>query len=408
MTYQVATTTRNTVKSEHIGRKLPIDDKMLLITFMLMFNTDSVKIAGNISIFGIFMAVALLYYMLDSKRILRVSSAAFVFLSSRLAFIVYLAVTDLARHLSVGSTIVLTSIYSLLPSMIMFFLIMSKREASSKELLSYFYFGIQIHCIYGLLQYILAFSGVRLGNIIVYPGLIRVSGLFSDANLYGYAVLMALGVSSYRLLCSKNLGLTLFYLAVALSNFILSIATASRTTIILALLIVPLVFVVRFRKSNTSLPFIIVIVVVLLVLFFAQDILTSMNKLFEELGRKGDIRDDIRFSFLWARSLEISKNSPLIGSGNDALVRDAGFGTHNFILTLLVDRGIIGLTIYLLPIIISLYYLFRKSLYPEGIIIVICYLLAGLGISNWVLRVPEVLLFLMLNEMNSESQAMRC
>jgi len=60
------------------------------------------------------------------------------------------------------------------------------------------------------------------------------------------------------------------------------------------------------------------------------------------------------------------------------------------ILALLSDRGIIGTLIYLFPLI----YLFLKAKKgnKENILMVISYLLASMGISNWNLRIPIILL----------------
>lgn len=181
----------------------------------------------------------------------------------------------------------------------------------------------------------------------------RMNGFFSDPNKYMVFcfALLILG----ELLLKKNDGLLLRVVII-----MASIVSLSRTALLVVLLYVVLKHMYRMKKRTTSI-FVVEVVAVgiigLVVLLFPSALSDIVNNLYDGaarlLGRtktleaNSSIGNDNRV-IVWNLALENIKNSIIFGHGWMSYERLLPYPTHNTLIELMLDGGVITTISYIL------------------------------------------------------------
>ncbi|NLI35497.1 MAG: O-antigen ligase family protein [Bacteroidales bacterium] len=370
---------------------------LLYVIFAAMYNLDGVFVFSKLS-WSVFLVFSGLFlcFINSLNTGFCITKKAQVFLVLYLFCILFIATQELYFAIVLKQDASFGSIISLIPALLIIVLSTKVDRKYYNNLIYFFCYGIQIHVFYGAFQYFMALNGTIIGNTIALPGLIRVSGLYHDSNIFGYSVIMAVGVGIYGLLYSKNIYYKAIFMFILFIDLFVAVGTGSRTTILCSYILMPLTVVILIIKPYQKL---VIFVGLFFVTFLLYPIVMPMlENIFNLIGRGGKLSNDIRISYLWKTAMLLLQKNFFLGNGYDYMIKATGYGTHNMFLTVLLDRGILGFVVYFLPFAYGLIAeKTRNHSCDIANILIIGYLYGGLGISNWILRVPMVLLFLVLN-----------
>lgn len=208
------------------------------------------------------------------------------------------------------------------------------------------------------------FIGYEILNILfISSSTGRATGITGNSNSLGLWSNIAFVFAFYYIKDTKSKWKKIFLALVMVGSVYAAIVAGSRTYTICLLLNFAIVY---FNIFKGNVKYMVLTITVFLGIFFWNQILSFINELpgiqrFYELGTS---REDI-----WAAGLSLFRRRPLVGWGygvNQQLntikylgyikgYGDYGFAFHNSYLSVLIETGIVGLSIVVIHFIIVLY-----------------------------------------------------
>ena len=216
------------------------------------------------------------------------------------------------------------------------------------------YFAIVVFVLNGIGR-ISEYTGIVASNIYIYSSAseLRMNGFFSDPNKYMAFCLAMMFIVEIWMQNGKLKNWTIVILCIS------SLISMSRTAILslLAYLFFK-VIKITLQKSRILTVILCGVIISAVVLFvFNPMILNSLlNYLFvtssKLMGRELTLSVNMNFQsdnriLIWEQAIELIKKQPLIGYGWNSIREMLPYPTHNTVLELLMDSGIIGLLCYL-------------------------------------------------------------
>lgn len=187
-------------------------------------------------------------------------------------------------------------------------------------------------------------------------------GVQSEPNNQGAYIVIGFTVFLYRILNSdKN---RLFYVIALLLNAYSTLKTGSRTGLTTLAIVALAIFFTSVRKKDFSaFKGVIIGIIAFVVLYFVVKEYLPQNtfdRLFDFDTYEGGSNRDI----LWENALELFKKdlNPIFGAGWGAYFGYNGLykAVHNTYLGMLCDVGILGFSLFFIPIINALWQLWKK------------------------------------------------
>lgn len=189
-------------------------------------------------------------------------------------------------------------------------------------------------------------------NVIDFEGraLLAVFGVEQDPNYLGYLFLMPLAVAMYQCLNGKTLVNKVMGLAFSLLILYCILLTGSRGAFLGLATVVAVNVVSKFKTLGGKIAFCTAMALLVLVLFnyilllLPEDIAVRFT-IQDVVETRGTRRLDI-----WIATLQAIGNEPyklLFGFGTGSSIPTLGFATHNFILQLLLETGLVGTVLFL-------------------------------------------------------------
>lgn len=216
------------------------------------------------------------------------------------------------------------------------------------------YFAIVVFVLNGIGR-ISEYTGIVASNIYIYSSAseLRMNGFFSDPNKYMAFCLAMMFIVEIWMQNGKLKNWTMVILCIS------SLISMSRTAI-LSLLAYLFFKVIKITLQKSWILTVILcgVIISAVVLFvFNPMILNSLlNYLFvtssKLMGRELTLSVNMNFQsdnriLIWEQAIELIKKQPLIGYGWNSIREMLPYPTHNTVLELLMDSGIIGLLCYL-------------------------------------------------------------
>lgn len=200
------------------------------------------------------------------------------------------------------------------------------------------------------------YSGVISSNIYVISGSseIRLNGFFSDPNKYMAFCLALLFVVELWMQNGKFKNLLTVILSIS------SLISLSRTAILslLAYLFFKVIKVVYEKSKVLSIVLGLAIIIAIILLIVNPDVFSDgVNYLYATsarlMGREhtlsinANLQSDNR-TLIWKQAIELIGEHPIFGFGWNSIRELLPYPTHNTVLELLLDSGIVGLVCYLI------------------------------------------------------------
>lgn len=217
------------------------------------------------------------------------------------------------------------------------------------------YFAIVVFVLNGIGR-ISEYTGIVASNIYTYSSAseLRMNGFFSDPNKYMAFCLAVLFIVEIWMQTGKLKNWTIVILCIS------SLISMSRTAI-LSLLAYLFFKVIKITLQKSWLLTVVLcgVIISAIVLFLFNPMLLNnlLNCLFvtssKLMGREhtlsvnANLQSDNRI-LIWEQAIGLIKKQPLIGHGWNSIREKLPYPTHNTILELLMDSGIIGLCCYLI------------------------------------------------------------
>lgn len=184
----------------------------------------------------------------------------------------------------------------------------------------------------------------------------RASGITGNANSLGIWSNIAFVFSVYYIKIAKKYKIKSLYTVTALMSVYTAIASGSRTYTICILLNIAICFMVIFRSKIKYLALVPVL------LFSCISITSIMKALYQLPGFQRLVEEGSSRGAIWEAGISLWRQKPLLGWGygiNQELnsikylgyipgYGDYGFAFHNSYLSVLIEVGVIGLSIVLL------------------------------------------------------------
>ena len=206
-------------------------------------------------------------------------------------------------------------------------------------------------------------------------------GIQNDPNNCAAFLIVGIAIAMYSIIYESKFKL-LSVLVVAVNGFALMLTSSRAGIISIVVILLALLFFRRKRvdKQNvgTITKILIVFCIVVLLCLFGYKYLPqdSLNRIlaFENYSNASGRNE------LWKYTFDLIVERPIFGWGWGGYTLPFNVLTHNTILSLWCEGGIVGLALFLFPIISLLYYSFKRK-NVLVIIILLCGLLPSLGID---------------------------
>lgn len=200
-------------------------------------------------------------------------------------------------------------------------------------------------------------------DVFLYVGEIRLNGFFSDPNKYFTFCLFLLMLIQLPIFIEKN---NKFYNYVAIISCLISM---SRTSLICLLLFVIFKVLKECRKYLSYRDYIVVIFITFVISFIGLIIVFKTNFIEQIyvfsakiLGRSQTIKVNTSLTgdnrtIIWKKAIGLIVDKPLLGSGLLAYKGLLSYPTHNTVLSLLLDGGVV--------LLLSFVNFFKKLYYKD-------------------------------------------
>ena len=200
------------------------------------------------------------------------------------------------------------------------------------------------------------YNGIVSSNIYVISSLseVRLSGFFSDPNKYMAFCLAVLFIVELWIQKGKFKNLLILILCIS------SLISLSRTAILslLAYLFFKVIKVVYEKSKVLSVALGSAIIIAIILLIVNPDVFSAgVNYLYVTstrlMGRKqtlsinANLQSDNR-TLIWRQAIGLIGEHPILGHGWNSIRELLPYPTHNTVLELLLDSGIVGLVCYLI------------------------------------------------------------
>lgn len=221
---------------------------------------------------------------------------------------------------------------------------------------------------YGLLEY--ATIVERLGNLftdfIIYdhPDN-RVESMFFNANYYAMMIQFLVLLCVYKILHAKTLHRVVFYTITIICNLFALYLTGCRVGWLSFLITLPLMFYMNSWKK-TSYCMIEIICIAGIVVFMNPEFFPRIDSIFDDFAKRGRI---------WVTAIKAISTYPIFGLGPSGyyLIYDQFNGhptyhCHSVYLDPILSFGIVGIiiaSIFIVPVIKEIIYLFKNKLNSE-------------------------------------------
>ena len=279
-------------------------------------------------------------------------------------------------------------------------LIISTVVYYKEETISFFYKSLWL--ISGFMGILMLFFRRPYHNIVETRQVLYLFGQEMDPNNQAAFLAIGIVISLFYLFNKKHIFFSLIIMIINLYTILLTGSRGGLVSIFIAALF--MILSMKSTKGNLYKKVFLISIIILITFFVVRLFLPEdiYKRLFDfSTYASGSNRD-----IIWINSLDLFLNGNiLIGSGWGAYYGYQGLElvTHNTFISMLIDVGLIGFSLFFVPIVYSSYYLFRrKNFLPIYLIINILVVSFFLETINkrffWI---PIILIFL---EYNREKQ----
>jgi len=224
---------------------------------------------------------------------------------------------------------------------------------------------------------------------------LRIYGNFTQPNVFSYFLVIILTLLIYFFITVNNQKIKKIYLLFIILNFILLILTYSRGAWLAFSTILLLLGVLKYRKlllKSLVIIFLSVVLILSINWFIPKDYNSSSilnfnpsRRITESFSLKQNSSISWRIE-LWGQMLNVFWEKPILGHGIGSFEKESfrkrgfyagSYEAHNDYLRLAIELGLVGLTIYILLILIILKNIIKiyKNLYDEDLkIFCLCFL----------------------------------
>jgi len=204
------------------------------------------------------------------------------------------------------------------------------------------------------------------------------SGAFINTNSLGGVVITIFSVTTALLFeevekiiykKGNSMSKVIFYIAISLLLFTLTILTNSRTSFLTGLVVILVglgilvSFSVKFKLFSNLISKAVILVPILGILYYLFNLILPMNAFVQEniitkFERKSSDLLDGR-GYLWQTTI---KETGLFGNADGYFIDNFSIGPHNTFIAILGMYGWISLAIFVIFLLISVYYTFKYAL----------------------------------------------
>jgi len=288
-------------------------------------------------------------------------------------YIIFLIIALFSLLYSESASYGLTRYIKLLIVVILYFIYKNAFYKQSKYIsiiLKYSIYGMTIMLTYLAYIYLIKFDVNYIGLSTAYP-------TRESRNSLSFVIVIIFGfLVSDVLISLRNGNLSFFKILLLGYNFILSIIVQSRALflIILFYLVIVLITFIKKQKQLRTM-FALIIIIFAVFIFLPNSIKSSINDRFSTLATFFDddyveVNNSLSArSELLIRGYEIFKENTFFGSGFGSFMFYGGINSqisHNDYLLVLSEQGLVGFTVFIIMLFISVFYSIKNFVYRKN------------------------------------------
>jgi O-antigen ligase len=230
------------------------------------------------------------------------------------------------------------------------------------------------------------------------------------------AISLALGIPmAWHLLYKKNenkifLLINTLYIPLTIFAVVLTASRGGLITTFVGLTVIPITFIHQQNRVKLLISFIIIIII-LVSIIAKPDTFGNLERNIDRLAGTGEMIQTGQLNYrdvIWRAGFKVFSENSIIGVGAGSYSQavesllGSRYGAHNAYLSVLVDTGMVGITLFLLIIIVGIIpVMYTKSIEKYFYLILLLTLMIGLIPANMEYHKATWLVFILLSSQYS-------